>query len=326
VPSQSTDIGLLRFSTTAMPERERVPFWREVFGREVVRADIEPPANAPFEATATLRAWPGLRSMSCTSTAARTRRTRDLVADGDDGFVLLIGTGGTVTASQLGRDVTLRPGEATAILHAEPAAMIHARFRHEGLVMARTAVAPLVADFEGMAMRPIPRDHEALRLLTSYLAIMRDDRAMTPELRRLAATHVHDLVAMAIGATRDGAAIAKERGVQAARLAAVKADIMARAGDHDLTLAAVAARHRISPRSVQLLFEREDRTFSQFVLDVRLAHAHRMLADPRHAVATVSAIAWASGFGDLSHFNRSFRRRYGATPSETRAESKRGGN
>jgi AraC-like DNA-binding protein len=27
----------------------------------------------------------------------------------------------------------------------------------------------------------------------------------------------------------------------------------------------------------------------------------------------------AAGFGDLSHFHRSFRRRYGATPSDVRA-------
>ena len=31
-------------------------------------------------------------------------------------------------------------------------------------------------------------------------------------------------------------------------------------------------------------------------------------------------IAYASGFGELSHFNHAFRRRYGATPSEVRRE------
>jgi AraC-like DNA-binding protein len=46
-----------------------------------------------------------------------------------------------------------------------------------------------------------------------------------------------------------------------------------------------------------------------------------MLTHPRYAGMTVSAIAFAAGFGDLSHFNRDFRRRYGATPSEVRAAS-----
>jgi transcriptional regulator GlxA family with amidase domain len=181
-----------------------------------------------------------------------------------------------------------------------------------------------VADLEDKAMGPIPRDSDALRLLASYLAILRDERAMTPELRRLAATHVHDLIAMAIGATGDGAEVAQECGVRAARLAAIKTDVRERAGDHDLTLAAVAARHRISPRTVQLLFESEGLTFSQFVLEQRLTRAHHMLVDSRHAASTINAIAWAAGFGDLSHFNRHFRRRFGATPSDVRAASSRG--
>ena len=32
----------LRFSTHALPERDRVPMWREEFGRNLLRVDIEP--------------------------------------------------------------------------------------------------------------------------------------------------------------------------------------------------------------------------------------------------------------------------------------------
>jgi AraC-like DNA-binding protein len=316
--AQDSDTASLKFSTAALPVRERVPFWREVFGRKLVRIDVEPLANVPLKAAATLRALPGLRTMSCTSTAARTKRTRELVADGDDDFALLINMGGTMTASQLGREVTLRPGDAALFLHAEPATMTHGLFQHEGLVMSRAAVASMMTNAEDMAMRLIPRGNEALRLLTGYLAIVHDGAATTLAIRHLTATHVHDLAALAIGASRDGAATANERGMRAARLAAIKADVMAHVADRGLTLATLAVRHGISPRSVQLLFESEGLTFSQFVLEQRLARAYRMLTDPRHAVLTVSAIALAAGFGDLSHFNRNFRRRYGATPSDVR--------
>ncbi|MEN3383321.1 MAG: hypothetical protein V7608_3365, partial [Hyphomicrobiales bacterium] len=40
---------------------------------------------------------------------------------------------------------------------------------------------------------------------------------------------------------------------------------------------------------------------------------------PRYAGQKISAIAFDAGFGDLSYFNRAFRRRYGAAPSEVRA-------
>jgi AraC-like DNA-binding protein len=43
-----------------------------------------------------------------------------------------------------------------------------------------------------------------------------------------------------------------------------------------------------------------------------------MLSDPRIADLTISAIAFGVGFGDLSYFNRTFRRRFGASPSDVR--------
>jgi AraC-like DNA-binding protein len=44
-----------------------------------------------------------------------------------------------------------------------------------------------------------------------------------------------------------------------------------------------------------------------------------MLGDPSFAERTISAIAYESGFGDLSHFNRAFRRRYGESPTDVRS-------
>jgi AraC-like DNA-binding protein len=34
-------------------------------------------------------------------------------------------------------------------------------------------------------------------------------------------------------------------------------------------------------------------------------------------------VAYEAGFGDLSYFNRTFRRRYGATPSDVREAARR---
>jgi AraC-like DNA-binding protein len=183
----------------------------------------------------------------------------------------------------------------------------------------RAALTPFVGDIEQAATRLIPRDNEALRLLTKYLRILREEPTpTTPELRHLAVTHIHDLIAMALGATRDGAAIANGRGLRAARLRAIKADILEGLGSPELTETAVALRQHVTPRYIRMLFETEGVTFSEFVLGQRLMRAHRMLSNPRFAGVTITAIAFAVGFGDLSYFNRTFRRRFGATPSELR--------
>jgi AraC-like DNA-binding protein len=89
--------------------------------------------------------------------------------------------------------------------------------------------------------------------------------------------------------------------------------------DGDVSVTALAGRHRVSARYIQRLFESDGTTLSKFVLGQRLAQAYRMLADPRQGDRMIGTLAFEVGFGDLSTFNREFRRHYGATPSDVRA-------
>ena len=140
-------------------------------------------------------------------------------------------------------------------------------------------------------------------------------------MRQLIVAQLCDLVAVTMGATRDAAAIAEGRGIRVARLRAVKDDIEAHLADGDLTPVAVARRQRISDSYVRKLFESEGTSFSEFVLTRRLVRAHRMLTDRRWADRTIASIAFECGFGDLSYFNRTFKRLYSASPSDIRGRN-----
>src|SRR5260370_27196517 len=289
MPSAGSDPAPLRFSTDALPQRERVPFWREVFGRQVVRCDIEPARGHPFEAAAMVHALPGLRHTSFASSAGRNRRPASMLGDGDDAVVLLTSLTGTLTVSQRGRDVALQPGNSTLLLHAEPAVVAHLQIRHRGFIVPRAPLAVLATAIEDAAMRPVPRDNEALRLLVNYLKALRGARALErPELRNLVATHIDDLVATIIGTSRDGAAITEARGLRTPRLALIKAGIERHVGPPDLAPFALAKRQGVTPRSLPRLFERPGGTFSTFVLEQRLAPRHLKPHDQRRA-------SWASG-------------------------------
>jgi AraC-like DNA-binding protein len=315
-----SDVGLRRFSTEGLAERDRAPFWSDFFANVIVNCDAEVEPGRPFYAEAELLVWPELQVLWSKEAPMRYTRSRARAADGDDSLVLLIRRSGVSTLSQRGNELSARAGEGIGFLAAEPTTAMTSDIDALNVVVPRAALAPLVGDVASRTMRLVPSDCEALRLLTSYVEILRQGPGPgTPELRHLAATHVHDLIAAALGATRDGAAIAEGRGLRAARLRAVKADILGHLGSSDLTVAAVALRQRISPRYVHMLFEAEGLTFSEFVLGQRLLRAFRMLTDPRLRPMTIGAIAFAAGFGDLSYFNRTFRRRFGARPSEVRS-------
>jgi AraC-like DNA-binding protein len=161
-------------------------------------------------------------------------------------------------------------------------------------------------------------------LLVHYAGVLRDDAMLgTPPVQNLVVAHLHDLAALAVGATHDAAVVAGNRGIRAARLRAIKADIVANLTDRQISIDTAAARHGVTPRYVRMLFASDATTFSEFVLVQRLNRAHRLLLDSRLFGRTISSIAFDAGFGDLSYFNRAFRRLYGETPSDVRAKMPR---
>jgi AraC-like DNA-binding protein len=190
----------------------------------------------------------------------------------------------------------------------------------------RQALAALVPKLNDAFMQPIPPDSEALKLLMRYLDILQDGQELaSPGLCNAVVNHVHDLLALTLGASRDAAEIANGRGVRAARLGAAKADILKDLSRQGFSVREIARHLGVTPRYVQKLFDSEGMTFSEFLLDQRLTRAHRMLTNPRFHGRSISYIAFEAGFGDLSYFNRSFRRRYSESPSDVRAAALRDG-
>jgi len=301
-----------------LPEAERLSASREIYGRTILRHDIEPFDEHPFCFEAMLYAVPEMGFVSGAVSPIRAVRTAEHI-DSEDIVLTICLTGGRVVR-QRGREATVVAGEAVLTTSADPVAVaVHSTSRMIVLRIPLATLRPSLVDLDACLVRPIPRGTEALRLLTSYAEVVEDTSALAmPELRGLLVAHFHDLVSMSIGATRDAAEIARGRGVRAARLRAIKAYILENLSRGDLSIGAVASQHGISARYVRMLFDGEGATYSDFVLDNRLARAHRMLRDPRYVGHTISAMAFECGFGDLSYFNRAFRRRFGATPTDVR--------
>jgi AraC-like DNA-binding protein len=322
--SLATDSTVKVFSTRGLPSGDRVEFSREVFGRKIIQLEIEAAADAPVEIEAKLRSLPGLRIYAGSQSRFSFNRTRELAADGDADIALMLNLAGRGLVRHCGREMSLRAGDATLISHAEPSIFDHSRNRFVALVASRRMLAELVVNIDDSLGLPLEPASDALRLLRGYFPAVLDDLALgNPELSHLVSTHILDLIALSIGASREGSAVARGRGLRAARLRAIKADIVENLSSRTLGVASIAARHRVSPRYVHMLFEEGSDSFSRFVLKQRLGLVHRMLADPRNCGRTIADLAYEAGFGDLSYFNLVFRRRYGVTPSDVRRRAPR---
>jgi AraC-like DNA-binding protein len=307
-----------QFSTENYPERERVEAWREEFGRRLLRIDIAPQAFENFHASATAYRGSNFGLLRATTSAVHQSNSPALIAGDDVTFGVVANA--QWGAAQLGRSADFGPGDGAMLSNGEVGSIsLPHESRYVVFAIPQSMIRPLVPDLDAMLVRRVPASNPALRMLMGYLGLVAIGLTPEPDLASMFTSHVADLLALALGPTRDAAEQAKGRGLRAARLHAIKTAVVKNLARLDLSIDAIAIAHRITPRQVQRLFELDGTTFTEFVLRERLALAHRLLRAPGHAARPIGAVAMDAGFGDLSYFNRVFRRRYGATPSDIRA-------
>jgi AraC-type DNA-binding domain-containing proteins len=307
-----------RLSSADLPVRERIAAFMDTYAA-VERVDVELDDDVPLQYEIAVRTLPDAVVLDAQCSPGESRRSRVQCRDGKDDLVLSVITGGRVLRTTDDGELDLGPGEAYLGFNDQPS---HHRLHDSpgflDMAIPRAVLAPLVGDLDRASRGKLPQTPE-LKLLTGYSRMVtRDVQELPPRLASLCSAHLLDLAVAALGPTRDVAEIVKAGGVRAARLAAIKADIGRNLTSPELSIGEVARRHGISPRYVHALFASEGSSFSAYLLEKRLELAHWRLSDRRFAIQSISAIAYDAGFGDLSYFNRTFRRRYGMTPSDVR--------
>jgi hypothetical protein len=172
--AQSDGIRILRFSTDELPERARLPMMREVHGRLTAKVDIEPAPGVPLHYRVIAGTLPGLTVSMFSESALTIRRTRELLADGNDDVVFAVPPTAANMLSHRGRE--LSPIGDAVLLSTADVLRIDVASGSQGpmVTLSRRRLAPLVPGLEDAFMRPVPRDTEALQLLTRYIRIFDD--------------------------------------------------------------------------------------------------------------------------------------------------------
>lgn len=312
--------GFFRFSSEDFPTQDRRDAICRLRERGIL--PIEPLRDAVASAQIVKRFLPGAGIL--TGMLGGLRQDGILrSADASDDLFFGVNVNGRSTALQKGQEIDFGDGEAILLSCAEASFAIVRPTTAEfiGIRVPRKAIAPLVQRLDGR-MRRVPGGTAILRLLTSYVHAIPDILAESPGGSGIVTNHLYDLIALSLGMSHESA-IGLGRSVRAARFRAIQSDIAAHLNDESLTVADIAERHGVTSRYIHKLFAVEGTTFTHYVLQQRLDCAYLLLRDQRYESRSITAIAYDAGFNDLSYFNRTFRRRYGATPSGIRNEASR---
>lgn len=307
------------FSTDQIPRQHRLSVLHDFVGRQVARRQFRPLDDELAIDLGTLPLTEDAMVAQARYSPIAGARTRDLVADGRDGYLLTVHDADSELAVEGRAPVRVRAGDMMLV---SEAALSEFRLPHVRVTVVQLGFREMLARVPRIQSQPfhhIPAGTPAIGLITGYADLLLRNPVAARATCGHAAGHLHDLAAMALGSAPCDDAADDRPGVSAARLALIKREIERHLGEPGLTVGAIARQQGVTPRYVQRLFEREGTTFSDHVRDRRLDLAHAILSRGRDETASISAIAYDCGFGDLSHFNRSFRKRFGQRPSDVRA-------
>ena len=226
-------------------------------------------------------------------------------------------------------EVSLRHAEAVATLSTRDSALIlgTSPVTYSADAPARIVLCDMPTDHGGLAALPrsapfvVGRADAAVpcALGAFLLDLLRQD---ADRLAPLARAQVADVLRTLATSTIMALAVAGCSGweLRRQRLAALR-HIASRYTDPDLSSASVAEHLGLSRRSLQRLFEGEERTVAQRIQEVRTQHAITRLKDPRLAAASLAEIATLSGFGSTVAMRRAVQEATGLTPSDLRREA-----
>jgi AraC-like DNA-binding protein len=314
------ELQTLRVTNGAARDKGSIDAFLEIWGRKILRMEMAPLDDHPLDIDLLLRSLPGFAMATGRLSPMHNNHTAALV-DNDD-LILVVVQHGVGEVSQHGRVAMVAAGQAVLTANGAPGTFSGLTPTHVvNFRLSRNLLRPHVADLDGLVAKPIPNDDRMLQLLLSYANVLGSPHELkTPKLRQTVAMHMHDLAALLLGGDSSGP---HTQGLRAARLRSIKDDILERIGQPGLSIGDIVKSQQISESYIRQLLAEDGTTFTDLVLEERLARSHRMLNDPRSENLLISAIAYEAGFGDLSYFNRTFRRRFCASPSDIRRAARR---
>jgi AraC-like DNA-binding protein len=301
---------------------DRVGTWQQMLSATHLPWSVSVPdaSDEPvFEAW--VRRWwiDDLALVDCECGPCSGTRQRRHLADTDGEFVVvLITRAGSETVTQGDVEAALTAGDAVAWDSTKPA-----RFAVWEPLSKRSLLIPRAALDEvggrtwmsnGVTLNGLA---PATRLLTSYLDSL--SQAL-PDLNPSAVSAARNAtLELFMGALRTDGDVPSTSTARPALRAAMDRFIERHLLDDAVTPAAIASAHGVSTRTVNRVFNATGQTVGEVVRVRRLARARDDLTKSDRPIAVI-AHRW--GFADTSHFSRTFKAHYGASPTDYRSNAR----
>ncbi|MBS0538769.1 MAG: helix-turn-helix transcriptional regulator [Proteobacteria bacterium] len=309
---------LVDLSTDGIAPDERLAFWRSTV---LKRNEPVIASGGIFQARLRRIVLEGAELIEHASEAVVARRAvgRTRFDGGDDIAVELMRDGERAELDHNGEH-RLQPGDLYIVDYARPVQIARSRHRASGIVLSRRRVVEILGeDLSGLAGRRIAAVGLAAVLRQHMKATIDTAADMTPAERVLAVQGAAEMALAVLQADRVRIDDAQQFGT--GFYAAARQLIERQCGDANLAPERVAAALGCSRASLYRVFARQSQSVGAVIWTARLERARRLLGSAAGVGVPIAEVAIRCGFRETPTFSRMFRRRYGLTPSDARAEN-----
>jgi AraC family transcriptional activator of tynA and feaB len=305
-------------STRELPTGARLGRWNAFGSETLTDMTVDPLDHASFEARLSRRLIGGIGFvwMETNAAVARCRSSGVGTWGGKDALLLTVQDRGESAVDQRGRAGVLRPGDM--VMRSGRGAWSTRVLGSMRSVTIKIPVHRLVTRFddpERLAGHIIQGSSTSAKLAASLILSVRNSLDERPEDEWDAAIGDVVLDVVGLACRSQAAAVTREPAGNQRLLDEARRFIDRTLDDPLLCVASIAAAIGVSTRTVQRLFVEVGETPGSYVLARRLDRAAHMLTGTIGSTAVpITELAFSLGFNELSHFSRSFTKRFGVSP------------
>nr|AIU93826.1 hypothetical protein LRS1606.392 [Rhodococcus sp. NS1] len=308
----------INYSTMNIALPDRNEYWRQVVCRTFVELDVIQRRTTGFQGSVRTCSFGELRATRITCDPMAATRTSDMIGrSSGDRFLIAVQLRGRTVGTQDGRVADLRPGDFALFDSNRPYSVDFqgSAFDHLVFHMPQECLTRVGIQGEHATAQRVPGDSGRGRLAASFLInLSRLNNPQSTAERATLARVAFDLLSSSLPRRRQA-----NEPLSAAELAdRAKAYARTRLHDPNLSPQVTADALSVSVRQLHRAFEPQDKTFNAWVREERLVACFNDLGNHDHHQPTIQDIRSRYGFRDPAIFSRSFKARFGMTPSERR--------
>ncbi|WPG41241.1 helix-turn-helix domain-containing protein [Variovorax sp. EBFNA2] len=307
-------------TTTSVAPNQRIAYWNDMICSTYVELECDSQIGHDFNGSIEKQCLAGLELTTIRSRAQRVMRTpRKIACASEDFFIVSVQTHGQGLVSQDGRDAVISPGDFTMYDSTRPYTLSFENdFEELVLKLPGKRLRTLVQGTENLTATTISGRTGAGRLLVAMAQALRGEiDTLEPASAYAVASGFVNLVVAGLQSL-PACAHTELSSMSAYHIARIKHRINERLRDPELTLESIASQLEMSTSHLHRLFKTEPLSPAQYVWNERLEGCSRELLDERRKKIPVAQIAYGWGFSDAAHFSRTFRDRFGCTPTDWR--------